>query len=251
MEKPTFASCVSSSLEKWLHLQACPQEWTAAQLGRTKDEFLALAMLLGCPTISSIDVASVVMKAALAGENITEHVFYNPESTFADDEALIVRAWLAIHHAHDPKGKTAWLMESHIIAGILYRDRWKKVIATEEGAYAIATMLLRYTAHRGMLSSRDAVELYSIVKGQLKVALTEWLGPQIVLEGFSIGDLSRALFGDAWTTFMLDEVTTAADIVDKINSTRPPFVEGRLPGGVSIEGRPSHTQELPDLSAGP
>lgn len=230
----SYADRVEKALSHWISSQKLASAGGSQLLYSAGDDFLALAMLLGCPLMGGLNSLSILVKKALAGEKLAQESLAPPVEPSAEEEALIVNAWRVIIATHEPDSGLAFEIENHIVSGLLHQSRWKKAIETEDGACAFAALLVDHMARQRKPAVQRDIDMYQQLKPGVQSMISEWLAPVIFTKESTVLDFISALFGDAWVMFALDGVTTNAEAAEIIRSARPPMLVGRFSPPIDV-----------------
>lgn len=137
--------------------------------------------------------------------------------------------------------------EMALLDGLLREGRWRGCLVTEDGAYALALALRKFSwlITPGFVGEDYRRTLKSAMVGNVLNVLNEWTTPVTPFaESVSTADLTRALFGDVWCDLYMHEASRAAHrqtfklSQQLILSSRPAFVPGLLPTYLDRVGLP-------------
>jgi hypothetical protein len=212
----TYEYRVKQAIEQWL---------TKSQ---TRDLLISLSSLLGCEHLGDTHLASALPPPGMASEK------------------LIQQTWVRMLIAYDQSISKSWIVERHIIAGLLQNDRWHVLLDTEDDARAWISLLARFQS-RGAAENKalplDDINMNRSVADALRGVLIEWLAPYLGTGDYVQRDFAQVFFGDAWCAMVLEGCAEEISLATLLDSTRPPFLPGRL----NIDST-YVMQNLPDLS---
>lgn len=122
-----------------------------------------------------------------------------------------------------------------ILDGLASNDRWKTLMASDDGPYYLTTLLLDATVEHPSVPMMKRLR-DKITPGVVQL-LNDWCVPVDSFKEIPPTDvLVRVLFGDAWCDIVLN--SQASDHAERrsfIWQARPSFSPGLLPGHVAVE----------------
>jgi hypothetical protein len=161
-----------------------------------------------------------------------------------DDETVAISAWVTVLRRYDRTSSASSYTERCVLPGLLRNDRWRTLFQCEADAYAFVIVLTR-CLRRGdarkapLPAERDA---YRDLRRSVHSVMAAWFQPGIEPGQFTLRDLANALFGEAWCATIYDGCSDKISLPHLIESTKPPFLPGRLAADVV-----QHAENLPAL----
>lgn len=193
---------------------------------RTRAQFEDLASVLGC------------QHAATS--------FTGPPAG-AEHEQLIRDTWVVLLREQLGLGQPTGFMCWFIMDGLLENDRWRTLLGTESDAHAFAAFIVRFLVGSGLSGSRavavdpEDFDTSAAVQKKFRTVLAPWLAPLDLSRPFTLSELARAFFGEAWCTLVMDANPRPVFLYHLIMDERPPFMPGLL-----TAAEPA-SEKLPDL----
>jgi hypothetical protein len=181
--------------------------WTLS--GGTSD-FKVLTLLLGYPFMG-------------------EMAEFVPRDNQADED-VVQQAWLSVFRQHIPDANMSmgWLIERHLMVGLLFNNRWHAVFNNEGTAREFVSILARYFWDGAFQGSDLEGNSFWI---HLQAAMPEWI-PKVVPQGVHAADiLARAFFHETWVTLVFNSRRKGEALETLIRATQPEFLPGRLTCG--------------------
>jgi hypothetical protein len=169
----------------------------------------------------------------------------NPTQPKVVDEELVVNTLLEAvqHHRNRFFSRSE---DSHaLLDGLAKKDRWRKCLASLEGAYNLTLLLVEVadlTTESGLIDGTPL--LCAAMTPDTCALLNAWLKPAMPLVHIpSVDELLRHIFGHAWCDIILSgPALKTSDISKLILAQTPPFMPGLVPDGLETPG-----MALPEL----
>jgi hypothetical protein len=161
------------------------------------------------------------------------------------DELTVITTWTTVLRSYNPTFGAASYAEECMLTGLLRGDRWRTLFGSESGAYEFFIVLARYLRKDDARARNAGMYISGNRAFRLDVhsAIPAWLEPGIEPGEFTLRDLARAFFGEAWCAIVYDVCGDETTLSDIVASTRPPFLPGRLTYDTDPNERP-----LPELA---
>jgi hypothetical protein len=213
-----FEGALHRELRQWTH-------------GRKSQECAEkIASMLGCTHLSQSKGCFVVE---------------TPDQPDPALEPNILRALLRLMHHHAPSMDIPFTneMERIILDGMIKNNRWKTAMQTTAVAYEFATLVARFFDRGIPDSGFKLIQVrYQVLRQELQESLiAEPDG--CTMHGLSTTkDVACLFFGDAWASFVFDELPPGSSLAGAIKSERPAFR-----AGLSERRQVSTIHELPPL----
>jgi hypothetical protein len=111
-----------------------------------------------------------------------------------------------------------------MLHGLSLNHRWHDCLSSEDDAYCLAALCLWHAVDRNEIAP-DLLVIRGVVELMLLVLLEEWVQADLPL--FTVSEIGRALFGEAWYQFSVDLAGVWNIHVPQIvYTTRPLFQPG-------------------------
>jgi hypothetical protein len=183
-----------------------------------------------------------ILASFLGNPDASDEIIDEGPKTSAD-ETLARDTWIDVLHRYDPAGRTAFILERRMLAGLLHNDRWRTLLGCEADTtefLIILTRCLQKDTGRLMFVSSDRAA-HRALRIRVRAALSDWLPAGVAPGDFTLRDLACAFFGDAWCDFVYDNCGKDVALSQLIDTTRPEFLPGRLLPGVErlVENLPA------------
>jgi hypothetical protein len=154
------------------------------------------------------------------------------DASSSADESVVRNAWSTVMHHYAGTASVCWMVETHLVAGLLKNDRWRDYLYSESKGHLLTSMLARYL-HRiwednAVLLSESDVNMDVALRQELHAVLKQWVGVASCTYDASQRDLACALFGEAWCSLVLDTGASDVRLANLIETEQPTFLPGIL-----------------------
>jgi hypothetical protein len=148
-------------------------------------------------------------------------------------ESIVRKAWVTIFEKSNHANGQIWLVERHILKGILVNNRWLDFMRSEQLAHDFVRLCARHLWLGAITQTSPPIEAdpNTQINKMMRSAFAPWLPPESAVDLFTRRDLSRMFFGEAWCILVFDLSPENLPLASLIELTQPNF----LPGWVAEE----------------